>query len=272
LRDSRAAQVFKLTVAYDGRGLSGWQRQDNGLSVQELLENAVGWVCGHKVTVTGSGRTDAGVHAAGQTASFATASGRRPRELVRGANSRLPEQVAVLSAEEAGPGFSARFSATGKTYTYDFLTSPVRHPLYSWRAWHVGPGLDWGRAAACLPELTGERDFACFRSMGSPVKSTVRKIFRARLCPAGPWTLRLELVGSGFLRHMARSIAGTVFRIARGAMDREGLKDLISSRQRFAAGHAAPPQGLCLRRVFYEPIDAGHIPEDDPEDAAPFGE
>jgi tRNA pseudouridine38-40 synthase len=251
-------------VAYDGRGLSGWQRQDNGLSVQELLEGAVGRVCGHKVTVTGSGRTDAGVHAAGQTASFETASGRTPREIVKGANSLLPESVAVLSAEEAPPGFSARFSATGKSYTYDFLTSPVRNPLRSWISWWVGPGLDWGRAADALPELEGERDFACFRTMGSEVKSTVRKIFRASLAPADPQTVRLELTGSGFLRNMVRSIAGTVCRIARGNMDREGLKGLLASKDRFKAGHAAPPQGLCLRRVYYDPVDARGVPGDCP--------
>jgi tRNA pseudouridine38-40 synthase len=250
-----AARVFKLTVAYDGRGLSGWQRQDNGLSVQELLERALGRVCGHRVAVTGSGRTDAGVHAAGQTASFETASGRTPRQILRGCNSLLPECVAVLEAEEAPPGFSARFSATGKTYSYDFLTSPVRNPLYAWRAWHVGEGLDWDRAAEALPELEGERDFAAFRSLGSPVKSTVRRIFRASLAPIGPQLVRLELTGSGFLRHMARAMAGTVHRVARGCLDREGLRALVAGRERFAAGHAAPPQGLCLVRVYYVPLD-----------------
>ncbi|MDR1081859.1 MAG: tRNA pseudouridine synthase A [Deltaproteobacteria bacterium] len=254
-------------MAYDGRGLAGWQRQDNGLGVQELLEVAAGRVCGHKVTVTGSGRTDAGVHAAGQTASFETCARRSPREMLRGMNSLLPESVAVLSAEIAPPGFSARFSATGKTYTYDFFTGPVRNPLHTWRSWWVGQGLDWERAAEALAELEGEHDFACFRSMGSEVKSTVRKIFRVSLGPSGLQTFRLELTGSGFLRHMARSIAGTAYRIAGGAMDREGLRALMASGDRPAAGHAAPPQGLCLQRVYYVPLEAGRIP-----DGEPFGE
>ncbi|MDR2612941.1 MAG: tRNA pseudouridine synthase A, partial [Deltaproteobacteria bacterium] len=239
----------------------GWQRQDNGLSVQELLEVALGRVCGHAVTVTGSGRTDAGVHAAGQTATFEARAARSPSEIVRGANSLLPASVAVLEAEEAPPGFHARFSATGKTYSYDFLTSPVRHPLWSWRAWQVGPGLDWGRAADCLPEIEGERDFACFRSQGSPVRSTVRRLYRARLTGPEPGIVRLELTASGFLRHMARAIAGTVFRAARGALDREGVRALVAGCDRFAAGHAAPPQGLCLVRVYYEPLGGGGIPD-----------
>jgi tRNA pseudouridine38-40 synthase len=224
----------------------------------------LGKVCGHKVAVTGSGRTDAGVHAAGQTASFETSARRTPHEILRGTNCLLPESVAVLTAELARPGFSARFSATGKTYTYDFFTGEVRNPLHTWRAWWVGPGLDWEKTAAALPEIEGEHDFACFMSMGSPVKSTVRKIFRAAIAPSGPETVRLELVGSGFLRHMARSIAGTAYRIARGHMDREGLRALLASGERFRAGHAAPPQGLCLQRVFYEPLGSGRIPDDGP--------
>jgi tRNA pseudouridine38-40 synthase len=239
--------------------------------VQELLENALGKVCGHKVTVTGSGRTDAGVHAAGQTATFQTASGRGGREIILGANSLLPESVAVTDAREAPPGFNARFSATGKTYSYDFLTTPVRNPLYAWRCWWVGPGLDWERARRCLPELEGERDFAAFRSQGSPVRSTVRRIYLARIERREPEVVRLTLTGSGFLRHMARAIAGTVYRIGKGRLDREGLRALVASRDRLAAGHAAPPQGLCLRRVYYEPLEFGRLPEGEPQDSGPWG-
>jgi tRNA pseudouridine38-40 synthase len=250
-----APRTLLLTVAYYGRGLAGWQRQDNGLSVQELLEKAVSRVCGHKVTITGSGRTDAGVHAAGQTATFVTPSPRKPREILSGSNSLLPARVAVLDASEAPPGFSARFNATGKTYTYDFFTGPVRNPLHVWRAWHTGPNPDWELAAAVLPELEGEHDFAAFRSAGSPVESTVRRIFRARLTRPSAAIVRLELTGSGFLRHMARAVAGTVCRAAYGKLDREGLKALIAGRERAPAGHAAPAEGLCLRRVFYEPME-----------------
>jgi tRNA pseudouridine38-40 synthase len=121
----------------------------------------------------------------------------------------------------------------------------------------VGPGLDWDAAAGSLAEIEGERDFAAFRSMGSPVSSTVREIYSASVSRPEPGVVRLELTGSGFLRHMARSIAGTVFRVARGELDREGVKGLVASRRRAAAGRSAPACGLCLRRVYYGPAGEG---------------
>jgi tRNA pseudouridine38-40 synthase len=252
---------FKITVAYDGRGLSGWQRQENGVTVQELLEEAVGKVCGHRVIVWGSGRTDAGVHATGQVASFNTSSSRTPSQIIFGSNSLLPANIAILKAEEAPPEFHARFSATGKKYTYDFLTTPIRHPHYAWKSWWVGARLRWDRVEECLPHLVGEKDFATFRSLGSQEKSTVRKIFRARLLSPEPELKRLELIGSGFLRHMARAIAGTVFEIGRGRVTPLDFPGLIASLNRALAGAAAPPQGLCLREVYYEPLELADFQE-----------
>ncbi|MDR2349238.1 MAG: tRNA pseudouridine(38-40) synthase TruA [Deltaproteobacteria bacterium] len=246
---------FKIIVSYNGARYAGWQRQENGLAVQELLETAVGKVCGHPVIVRGSGRTDAGVHALGQVASFETGSKRTPGQIVRGSNSLLPDDVAVLSAEEVPPGFDARFSATGKTYGYDFLVSPVRLPLKMATSWHVGPRLDWDAVREALPCLEGEKDFAAFRSAGSPVKSTVRRMFRAVLSAPEPDVARLELTASGFLRNMARAIAGSVYEIGRGKMSPRRFPDIISLGNRALTGLAAPPQGLCLREVYYEPVE-----------------
>jgi tRNA pseudouridine38-40 synthase len=245
---------FKITVSYDGTRYAGWQRQENGRAIQELLEEAVGRVCGHPVLIFGSGRTDAGVHAEGQVASFGTYSSRTPRQLIMGSNSLLPEDVALVAAEEVPMDFNARFSATGKKYSYDFLISPVRLPLLMWRSWHVGHRLNFDYVEECLPHLVGEKDFATFRSLGSPTKSTVRKIFSATLNNPEPHIKRLELVASGFLRHMARAIAGSLYEVGRGRIKPSDFPIIIMKKDRALAGLAAPPQGLCLREVYYEPI------------------
>jgi tRNA pseudouridine38-40 synthase len=251
----KSERNFKIKVSYDGTAYSGWQRQKNGLAIQEVLEKAVGKVCGHPVVIFGSGRTDAGVHAEGQIASFFTAADRTPRQLVFGSNSLLPGDVAILEAEEAPPEFNARFSCTGKKYSYDFLISPIRKPLYHQRSWFVGNRLRWDIAEECLRHLIGEKDFACFRTMGSDVKSTTRKIFAAVLSDPEPNIRRLELTGSGFLRNMARSIAGSVYEIGRGRIKASDFPKFIESKNRALMGHAAPPQGLCLREVYYEDME-----------------
>jgi tRNA pseudouridine38-40 synthase len=248
-----APRNIKIVCAYNGAGLCGWQRQDNGLTVQEILEEAVGRVCGHKVVIHGSGRTDSGVHALGQAASFLTVSDRTPLQLVRGANRFLGRRVAVLEAEEAPLSFHARFSSTGKKYRYDFLISPTRNPLYDWRAWWVGPSLDWENVRECLKLLPGERDFAAFQSSHADSKSTVREIFAAGLSFPEPGVARLEVSGSGFLKHMMRAIAGTMWEAGRGRLSPEGFKKILESGQRPRAGQSAPPGGLCLVESFYEP-------------------
>jgi tRNA pseudouridine38-40 synthase len=245
---------YKITVSYDGRDFSGWQRQENGIAVQEVLEEAIGKVLGHKVTIFGSGRTDAGVHALGQVASFLSASYRTPTQLIRGCNSLLPDSIALIEAEFAPEDFHARFSATGKKYSYDYLISPMRLPLIHWRAWWVGDKLHWDKCKRCLVHLVGEKDFSTFRSTGSPTKSNVRRIFSATLTPIEPYVMRLELVGSGFLRHMARAIAGSIYEVGRRRIDPFDFPAIIAKGDRKLAGLAAPAKGLCLREVYYHPL------------------
>ncbi|MDR0882083.1 MAG: tRNA pseudouridine(38-40) synthase TruA [Candidatus Adiutrix sp.] len=245
---------FKITVEYDGRNFAGWQRQSPaaGPTLQGALEEALSRLCHHPVTLHGSGRTDAGVHARGQTASFQTSSGRSSLEIVRGGNCLLPPEVAIVAAEEVGPDFHARFSCRGKTYDYDFLVSPTRRPLFQGRAWWVGPHLAWAEAAAALPALVGRHDFAAFQSSGSQVESTVRVIHQASLSRPGPEIQRLSLTGSGFLRHMVRAVAGLLVEIGRGRLPAASMPDIIKSRDRSRAGPTAPPDGLYLARVHYD--------------------
>jgi len=244
---------FKITVEYDGRPFSGWQRQGPGagLTVQGVLEEALGRLCGHPVTLHGSGRTDAGVHARGQVASFVTGSRRTAREVLRGGNALLSPAVAILDAEEAAADFHARFSALGKVYEYDYAVGSVRRPLRHGRAWQVGPGLDWGEAERALPALVGERDFRAFKAAGGETRGSVRTIFTAELSRPEPDLRRLTLAGSGFLRHMVRIVAGLLAEIGRGRLPAEALTEIIRAGDRGRAGPTAPPDGLCLARVIY---------------------
>ena len=246
-------QNFKITVEYDGRDFAGWQRQGPGagLTVQGVLEEALSRLCAHPVTVHGSGRTDAGVHARGQTASFLTESGRTAEAVVKGGNCLLPYSVAILEAVEVPLDFHARFSAVGKTYDYDFLTSSTRRPLRERRAWWVGPNLDWDLVAEALPLLVGEKDFAAFQSQGSEVKSTVRTITGAVLSRPEPEVRRLSFSGTGFLRHMVRAMAGLMAEIGRGRLKAASVEDIIRSGDRSLAGPTAPAGGLYLARVIY---------------------
>lgn len=248
-----APRNIKLTLAYDGTGLRGWQRQSAGAgtTVQGLLEEALARVCGHRVTVHGSGRTDAGVHARAQTASFLTRSRRTAKEIAAGGNSLLPPAVVVLAAEEVPPDFNARFSAKGKTYAYVFSTSPLRDPFSLNRAWRVGPKIDWEAVGAALPFLLGEQDFSAFQSAGSETLSPVRTMTEASLSHGDNHLTAVRLTGSGFLRHMVRTAAGTLWLVGRGKMPPEAVGDVIASRDRSKAGPVAPPQGLYLEKVYY---------------------
>ncbi|MDR1608634.1 MAG: tRNA pseudouridine(38-40) synthase TruA [Deltaproteobacteria bacterium] len=243
---------FKLVVAYEGTNYLGWQRQGQGQTIQALLEEALGQVCDHPVTLHGSGRTDAGVHAQGQVASFLTSSLRNPRQIVAGANSLLPEEIAVLSAEEVDLGFHARFSAQGKLYSYDFGISPVRDPLTSRFSWPVGHKLDWRKAEMCFPVLLGEKDFASFQSQGGEVKTTIRTVPKIELTTLASNIVRISIYGTGFLRHMVRTMAGAFYQAARGKLSPDELNLILEAKNRRQAGRVAPARGLCLRRVFYE--------------------
>ncbi len=242
-----------ITVEYDGRDFAGWQRQAPGAgrTVQGVLEAAIGRVVDHPVTLHGSGRTDAGVHARAQRASFETESPRTPEAIMRGANCLLPPDAAIIAASVAPPEFHARFSARGKIYDYDFSIGPVRRPLLNKRAWWVGTKLDWAEAERALPHLLGEHDFAAFQSAGSEVKSTIRTMRRAELARPEPELMRLTLEADGFLRHEVRAIAGLLVEIGRRRRRADEVPDIIRKAQRKFAAPTAPPDGLYLAKVIY---------------------
>jgi tRNA pseudouridine38-40 synthase len=248
---------LKLTIAYDGTGLVGWQRQPTGISVQGLLEEALAPLDGAPVMVAGAGRTDAGVHALGQVASVTLRRPIAPLSVVRAANMRLPRTVRVLAAEEVGPQFHARFHAVSKTYRYRIwnaeVVSPFEHPY----VWHVpGPLLDAGAMSAAAARLVGRHDFAAFQGTGSDAETTERTLFaatvRAQLIPEREPLITCEVRGDGFLRHMVRAMVGTLVEVGRGRRPAAWVDDVLASRERGRAGRTAPASGLFLVEVGYE--------------------
>jgi tRNA pseudouridine38-40 synthase len=241
---------IKCVIAYDGSGFFGWQIQDNARTVQATIEEGLGAVLGHKVRVIASGRTDTGVHAFAQVINFPTESTIPTDGLVRGLNSVLPGDVAVLSAENAAPEFHARFMAKGKTYVYVMHVSPVRNPFLDRYALHVKRPLDVDAMRESAGLLLGEHDFASFQAAGSPVKTTRRVITASEVSPKGD-KVYFRMQGSGFLRHMVRNIAGTLLLVGSGKLSPQDMQGILALKDRGFAGPTAPPQGLYLVGVDY---------------------
>lgn len=246
-------RTLKLTLAYDGTGLVGWQRQAEGVSIQGLLEDALARFEQGPVSVHGAGRTDAGVHALGQVASVVLRATHAAPTLQRALNAVLPPAVRVLDLTEAAPDFHARFSARAKTYEYRIVNAPFVSPFLHRYVWHVPGRLEFDAMRAAAAPLAGTHDFAAFQAAGSVVGSTTRTIHRIEWDPGGGFErpLGIRLHGDGFLRHMVRNIVGTLVEIGAGRWEPERMAAILGSRDRGQAGSTAPPQGLFLREVLY---------------------
>ena len=242
---------IRLVVEYDGTGLHGWQRQLNGTSVQQHLEEALAIILTHEVKVVGASRTDAGVHARGQVALFHTERTVPLHGIRRGTNSKLPPQIAIREATEVDEHFHPRFSARGKHYRYTMLTRPDRSPLLRDRSWHVGEPLDLERMRAGAAHLIGEHDFAAFRSAHCSANTTVRNIRQIDIA-ATPDLVTIDLHGNAFLRNMVRIIAGTLAEVGAGERPPGQVAEILASLDRTRGGITAPPQGLELMAVQYD--------------------
>lgn len=242
---------IRLLLEYDGTRYHGWQRQKNADSIQQVLEETLQRLTREKINLIGSGRTDAGVHALGQVASFRTGSAIPLKAFHEGLNSMLPHDIAVLAAQEVPPEFHARKSALAKTYEYRILHRQSRSPLHHHYGWWISHRLDPEAMSAAAALLPGEHDFAAFRASGSGNRNPVRRIFAAgwQTHPGG-W-LRFTIAGNGFLRGMVRSLVGTMVEIGKGRAAPELLAELLRSGERRLAGPTAPAQGLYLVEVVY---------------------
>jgi tRNA pseudouridine38-40 synthase len=246
---------IRLVVEYDGTGLSGWQRQANGPTVQGHLEQALAKLLQHEVAVTGASRTDAGVHARAQVASFRTERPIPLHGIRRGLNSLLPPEIAVHEASEVGDDFHPRFSATGKHYRYAILAAPDRSPRWRMRAWHVPEPLDLEAMRAGAAHLLGEHDFAAFRAAGCTANTTTRRVDTIDLGQlAGEPVLAVDVRGNAFLRNMVRILVGTLVEVAQGRRPPAQVAEILESRDRTKAGITAPAHGLELVEVRYDGV------------------
>jgi tRNA pseudouridine38-40 synthase len=244
--------VVKLVLEYDGTRYVGWQVQPNGPSVQAELERALSTLHHEPVRVTGAGRTDSGVHALGQVASFAEDAPLPLTAYVLGMNALLPDDVAVRHAEVREGPFDARRDARGKRYRYRVENAPTRAPLTRLRAWQVFRPLDVAAMRAASAPLLGRHDFGAFQAADCEAQHAVREL--RRLDVLGESGGRIEVVAeaTAFLKHMVRNVVGTLVEVGLGARDSASMPGLLASRDRKRAGRTAPPQGLVLERVFYD--------------------
>ena len=239
-----------LTVEYDGTAYAGWQRQINGLAVQQVLEEALSSACGHPVTVTGASRTDAGVHALDQKVHFDTGCSIPPEKYPFVLNTMLPPDIRVLDAREVPADFHARFLTSGKTYTYRIWNARHASALRRNTHWHVPVPLEEEPVRRALESLPGRHDFAAFQAAGGTAKTTVRNLHAADLEIHGhEWILTVS--GEAFLYNMVRIIAGTAVEIGLGRLAPDAFTKAFETLDRLALGMTAPAHGLELTEVRY---------------------
>lgn len=252
---------IKLILQYDGTDYHGWQIQLNGRSIQETLQEKVRRITGEDTKVLGAGRTDAGVHAIGQVASFRTVS-RLPAGIIMNAlNALLPHDIRILSAGDEEEGFHPRYSAKCKTYFYLITTDRMVSPFLHRYLWRVPQELDTDVMRTSLTFLLGRHDFSSFRGSGCNSKNPVRTIMGISLeqpgsidfmtVPFGGTFVKITIRADAFLRHMVRNIVGTLVEIGRGRMKSGDIREILAALDRRRAGPTAPARGLFLERIFY---------------------
>jgi tRNA pseudouridine38-40 synthase len=242
---------YRLTIEYDGAGYVGWQRQDNGPSIQQAIEDAVFAFCGERRALTAAGRTDAGVHALGQVAHLDLARDAKPETLRDAANFHLkPQPIAILAAAAAAAEFHARFSATGRRYLYRIVNRRAPLALERGRAWWVPGTLDAAAMAAAAERLVGRHDFTSFRSSICQAASPVKTLDRLAVEREGA-EIRIHAAARSFLHHQVRNMVGTLKLVGEGRWSANDVAAALAARDRSAAGPAAPPEGLYLAEVSY---------------------
>jgi tRNA pseudouridine38-40 synthase len=264
-------RTLKLTIAYDGTNYAGWQRQINAIGIQQVLEDEITAIVGTHNPLNAAGRTDAGVHAAAQVASITIDHPIACDELLRALNARLKAgDIRIRAIEEMPDRWDARIFSKGKTYRYAIWNGGTPSPFLRHVVWHVPQALDLDRMARATTALVGEHDFVAFKGRGTDVVTTVRRVLSAEitemnvhtdlpvtLSPLEPGTdaggklLRFEIRGTGFLRHMVRTVVGTLVDIGRGNMEVDDMRAIIESQDRSRTGQTAPPHGLMLWQVEY---------------------
>ena len=248
---------YKFLIQYDGTDFHGWQIQDNQRTVQGELERVLSSIEDADVSVAGSGRTDAGVHAEGQVATAKISRNFTPDKLRAAINGNLWRDVRILNVEKADDDFHARFSAKGKTYVYRVINAPVISPFWSRYAYHEHRPLDISKMNEAARLFLGEHDWTAFSAASSESENKVRTI--SEFSVESEWDeraksslIKFRISGNGFLRYMVRSIVGTMLEVGRDEKDFDTIQTAIINGDRNLAGKTAPPNGLTLLKVDYE--------------------
>ena len=247
-----ASQPWALLLEYDGTGFVGWQRQASGISVQAVLESAAAKLsAGKPVASQAAGRTDAGVHAAGQVALLSLPAGFQAAQVRDALNFHMrPHAAVVLRAAPAPEGWNPRFSAIGRRYRYRILNRRARPALEAGRAWHVERPLDVAAMAQAARRLLGRHDFTSFRAAACQAKTPLRTLDRLDVTRTGE-VIEIEAAARSFLHHQVRNMAGTLKWVGEGRWDPDQVRLALDARDRREAGPTAPPEGLCLIGVTY---------------------
>lgn len=242
---------IKLTIEYDGTNYHGFQRQtDNLPTIQQVLEESLEKLLKHHVTVSGAGRTDAGVHARGQVVNFHTGSSIPTERFVYAVNGLLPEDIVASSVEEVDETFHAQFSAKGKVYKYHIYNNQVPSVFDRLYSYHVPQELDIAKMLEAAAFIVGRHDFTAFRAAASTARTSVRTIHRLEIVHIPPH-IYLTVEGDGFLYNMVRIITGTLIYVGKGKLTPKDVQNFVESGNREEAGPTVPPQGLCLMEVKY---------------------
>jgi tRNA pseudouridine38-40 synthase len=241
---------IKLLLSYDGTDFSGWQRQPDRRTVQQVLEEAIGRLTGTEPNATASGRTDAGVHAVGQVVHFYTASRHAPEVFVKALNAMLPPDVRVRGAWEMPQAFHATLDAKAKLYRYVIDNGRVADPFQTRYSYHVYPRLDAAAMHRAAQALKGRHDFHSFETNWPNRTSSVRTVTHIAVNRVGDFVW-VDVEADGFLYNMVRSIAGTLVEVGKGKWPESKVAEVLTAEDRREAGPTAPPQGLFLVRVRY---------------------
>lgn len=250
IKNKKTLKNFKLLIEYDGTNYHGWQIQPVDSSIQNEIQKILNIITRQNIVITGSGRTDAGVHATGQVAHFTCNTSIPPEKFHDALNKMLPKDIVIRECTYAEPDFHARYSAKKKTYHYRILNSKIPVAINRDYVWHIIKPLNINSMQQAADFLIGEKDFKAFEGVGSPRKSTVRTIYTAKLSQEDD-VITFIVTGSGFLKFMVRNIIGTLVDVGSGKLTPDAFRKILLSRDRDAAGITAPPQGLFLKHVDY---------------------
>ncbi len=250
-------RCFKMTIEYDGTLFFGWQRQPKGATIQGELESALGHILNQKISIRGSGRTDAGVHSLGQVAHFHARTQMDPLVLKKGLNSFIKSAIVIRECSVEADTFHAQYQAKSKEYNYYILNRPDPCAIGDAYLWHLKQPLDLALMNQCCDLITGVHDFKSFENTGSPRTSSIREVFFARVeyldtgVPLQKDLVVFKISASGFLKNMVRNIMGTLVDVGLKKIDPKKIEGILMARDRKLAGKTAPAKGLFLKQVNY---------------------